>query len=112
MDPFDKQEILEAIKDSHQTTYHAFHDLFENSIKGFSSQLAQFEERNSEQHHQITLRQDITNGRVTSLEKETAVFRWCARNPKLAVVLGLLVIIGIITLGVVVGIENLVSIVP
>jgi hypothetical protein len=112
MDPFDKQELLEAIKDSHETTYKAFHDLIENSIKGFSSQLAQFEKRNSEQHHQITIGQDITNGRVNCLEKETAVFRWAARNPKLAAMLAILVVAGAITIGVIIGVDNLIGWMP
>jgi hypothetical protein len=112
MDPTEKKEILDAINNSHQATYRAFHELFENSIKGFSEQLGQFEERNSQQHHNITTRQDITNGRVNKIESETAVIRWCARNPKVAVIGALLLFIGVIALGIVVGLDNLLNMLP
>lgn len=112
MDPAEKKEILDAINNSHQATYQAFHELFENNIKAFSEQLGQFEERNSQQHHQITTRQDIANGRVGKIEKETAVIRWCSRNPKIAAIGILLLFTGVIALGIVLGIDNLISILP
>lgn len=112
MDAHEKQELLDAIKESHLVNYQAYHDLLENSIKAFSSQLSVFEERNTEQHHQITTRQDLTNGRVNCLEKETAVVRWCTRNPKLAAIVLVLIFSGAVTLGVTLGIDNLLGIWP
>lgn len=112
MDPQEKQEILDAIKGNNDIAFKAYQALFENSIKGFSEQLAQFEERNAGQHKEIIKRQDITNGRVTKLEKETAPFRWCSRNPKAAVIFGILLITGVVALGIILGIDNIIKIIP
>jgi hypothetical protein len=108
----EKQELIDAIRESNQISYQVYHDMFENSVKGFSLQLGQFEERNSEKLEEIKAKQDLTNGRVKKLENETAVIRWCARNPKLAAFGLLLLFVGAITLGIVLGIDNLISIVP
>lgn len=106
MDPHEKKEILDAINNSHQATYQAFHDLFENSIKAFSEQLGQFEERNSLQHHDITDRQDITNGRVGCLEKETELIRWAVRNPKSAILITIILMAGVVALVLWLGLET------
>lgn len=111
MSPKEKIEIVEAIKNSHQAIYQSFHDLFDNSVRGFSEQLGMFEEANKEQHKEIMRRLNITNGKVTILEKETGFFRWCARNPKLAAILCIILLSGIITLGVVFGMDKLIGMV-
>jgi hypothetical protein len=110
MEAYEKQEIIDAIKESHQAVSQAYHDLLDNSIKAFSTQISLFEERNSEQHHQITSRQEITNGRVKCLEKETSIVRWCFRNQKLAVAIAILTLAGAIAIGIWAGVDNLISI--
>jgi hypothetical protein len=112
MEPCEKQEIIEAINNSHQIAFQSFNKLVENTVKAFSDQMGQFEERNRDQHKEIIKRQDHTNGNVSVLQKETAIFRWCLRNPKLAAILLLLLVSGAITLGVILGIDNLIGIVP
>jgi hypothetical protein len=112
MDPQEKQEILDAINASHDIAFKAYQSLFENSIKGFSEQLAQFEERNAGQHKEIKAKQDLTNGRIDCLEKETAPFRWCSRNPKAAVVFGIILLTGVVALGIILGIDNFIKILP
>lgn len=111
MDPQEKKEILDAIANSHQVAYNAFQTLFENSIKGFSDQLGQFEERNNKQHHEIIDHQEDTNGRVASLETETRIFRWMTKNPKASGVIIILLLAGVIALGVFLGIDNLIKII-
>ena len=107
MDPADKAEILEAIKESNENAFKIYNLLFENSIKGLSEQMGQFEERNVEQHKEICKKQDLTNGRVNCLEKETAGFRWYARNPKVATLIVLLILIGAVSLGLLLGFDNI-----
>jgi len=109
MDPQEKKELLDAIANSHQVAYNAFQTLFENSIKGFSDQLGQFEERNSKQHHEIIQHQKETNGRVTILEKETAVFRWAYKHPKSAILIAVLILAGVVAISVFLGIDNIIK---
>ena len=75
----EKDEIIKIV----EITMGAYQTMFENSIRAFSSQIAQFEERNSRQHNEIIIHQKETNGRVTSLEEETRIFRWAVKNPKI-----------------------------
>jgi len=111
MDLRDKQELLEAINNSHEVAYRAYQSLFENSVRGFSSQLAQFEERNNVHHKEIKDKQDITNGRVARLERETTVFRWVHKNPYTAAVISIILLCGIISVVMWVGIENVLKII-
>lgn len=111
MDPEEKKEIIDAITNSHQTVFMTFQKLFDNSIKSFSEELAQFEERNSRQHHEIIAHQEKTNGRIMILENETRVFRWAHRNPKTALLISVLLLAGVIALGIFLGIDNLVKII-
>jgi hypothetical protein len=50
-----------------------------------------------------------TNGRVSSLEKETAIGRWCVRNPIIAVLVLLLLFIGTLALGSTIGFETIIG---
>lgn len=111
MDPQEKKEILDAIANSHQTAYDAFRILFENSIKGFSDQLGQFEERNSKQHHEIIEHQKETNGRVSILGKETAIFRWAYKHPRSAILIMVLLLAGVVALGIFLGIDNIINVI-
>ena len=111
MDPHEKKEILDAINNSHQATYQVFHELFENSIKAFSEQLGQFEERNSLHHHDIARRQDITNGRVSCLENETDLIRWAARNPKSAILITIILTAGVVALVLWLGLETTIKLI-
>ena len=43
-------------------------------------------------------RQDIANGKVCKLEKQTGFIRWMARNPALAIPLMIILCVGIIFL--------------
>ena len=48
------------------------------------------------QMEQIKKRQDIANGRVAKLEKQTAFVRWISSNPALAIPLMLILAFGIV----------------
>jgi 23S rRNA G2445 N2-methylase RlmL len=111
MDPKDKEEIIEAISRSNDLAYQANRDFLVNSIKGFSDQLAQFEERNCAQHHEIISHQKETNGRVTCLENETRIFRWAQRNPKTAILISILILAGVIAMGIFLGMDNLLKLI-
>lgn len=50
-----------------------------------------------------------TNGRVTSIEKETRFFRFVERNPKISIGLGMLIMVGFIAVGTWIGWETLLS---
>ena len=52
-------------------------------------------EQAHEQRETIICKQDITNGRVNTLEKELAFARWCGRNPRMAIPLLLIIAIGL-----------------
>jgi len=52
-----------------------------------------------------------TNSRVTVLEKETFIVRWCARNPVIALVALLMLIAGAISIGSLIGYEGLVNLI-
>jgi hypothetical protein len=111
MDPKDKQELLDAISNSHQVAFDAYRSLFEASVRGFSEQLGQFEERNAAQHKEIKDKQDITNGRVNKLEKETFVFRWAHKNPKSAIIITVLLLSGVVALVAWLGFETTIKLI-
>jgi len=111
MDPREREEIISAINERDRIVYDTFKDYMDRSIKGFSEQLGQFEERNAHQHHEIIDHQKETNGRVTCLENETRVFRWASRNPKTAILVSVLLLAGVVALGVFLGIDNLLKII-
>jgi len=98
-----------AISDSHKYVADVYKSLFDNSLRALSEQLAQFEERNTKQHNEIIMRQKETNGRVTNLEKETAVIRWACKNPKTVIFLAVLLIAGIIALSILLGVEKIIN---
>lgn len=52
-----------------------------------------------------------TNGRVTALEKETVVGRWCGRNPVIAIVLVVVLIAGTMYIGSLIGYEKLIGLI-
>lgn len=99
----DKDEIIKVV----EITMGAYQTMFENSIRAFSSQIAQFEERNSKQHDEIINHQKETNGRVKKLEQETAVVRYICKNPKTALFLIIIFLAGIILITSIIGIEKL-----
>lgn len=111
MDQREREEIISAINERDTIVYDTFREYMDRSIKGFSEQLGQFEERNATQHHEIIKHQKETNGRVTCLENETRVFRWASKNPKTAILLSVLILAGVIALGVFLGIDNLLKII-
>lgn len=111
----EKDEIIEvvnaAINNSHQYIIGAYQQLFDNSIKAFSQQLAEFEERNTKQHEKIIEHQKETNGRVTNLERETAIIRWACKNPKTAIFITILLFAGIIALSFILGLEKFIKLI-
>ncbi len=50
-----------------------------------------------------------TNGRITVLEKETAIIRWVNRNPVIAVIIFCLIFAGAILVGSLIGYDQLLS---
>lgn len=52
-----------------------------------------------------------TNGRVTALENETRVGRWCARNPLIAAVIIVILAAGMMYLGSLIGYETLIGLI-
>jgi hypothetical protein len=111
MDPREREEIISAINERDRIVYETFKDYMDRSIKAFSEQLGQFEERNASQHHEIITHQKETNGRVTCLENDTRVFRWASRNPKTAIIVSVLILAGVIALGIFLGLDNLLKII-
>jgi len=112
MDLKGKEEILKAIKKRDQITMRLMQRQLDSTIKGFSVQLAQFEERNARQHNDIVKHQKETNGRVLSLENETRIFRWASNNPKIAVGIVILLFVGIAAVKEFSVFSNLISIMP
>lgn len=59
------------------------------------------------QREEIIAHQEVTNSRVTILEKETRLLRWIARNPVIAAILTILLITGLVVAVHKLGIETL-----
>lgn len=112
MDAQDKEEILKAIKKRDQITMRLMQRQLDNTIKGFSLQMGSFEERNSLKQNEIIEHQKETNGRITRLENETRIYRWATNNPKLAVGIAIILIVGIAALKQASVFSNLISIMP
>jgi hypothetical protein len=76
---------------------------FEGMTKLMNAQFINVHEKLDE----IITHQKEINGRVRTLEKETAVFRWASRNPIKAIILATLIIAGFITVGVFLGYDTI-----
>lgn len=106
-----RKEEKELIESGFRQIDKSVRDSIQSHISSLSIQVAMFEEANKEAHKQIIGRQDKMNSRIGCVENETRFMRWCARNPKSAVVVVILLFVGTITLGIAFGLDKLINII-
>jgi preprotein translocase subunit SecE len=108
MNPEEKEEIKKLIVTSiEQTNVTVIKGVIEPYITSLSTQIGIFEEINKETHKRIIEKQDKTNGKIEKLENETRFIRWCTRNPKTAVTVIIISVVGLITVSIVFGLDKL-----